>query len=94
MGRRSFLSSSLTAITALLTSSLTRAAADDPKRSRAHAKHITAPRSVRRVVTRHTTAGRAVVVSDSRVEPVTVMLSPGLAIHNIWGADQVPAVHG
>ncbi len=91
MGRRSFLSSSLTGITTLLTSPLTRAAANDPKRG-PPAKHAPAPRNLRRVVTGHSSAGRAMVASDSRVEPTTVLLTPELAIHNIWGADQVPAV--
>jgi mannose-6-phosphate isomerase-like protein (cupin superfamily) len=46
--------------------------------------------AIRRVVTGHTAAGRAVFVSDSEVAPITVMLTPGLAIHNIWGADAAP----
>lgn len=42
---------------------------------------------VRRVVTGHDEDGRAVFVSDERVAPVTVALSPGSEFHLLWGAD-------
>ena len=46
--------------------------------------------NVRRVVTGHRPTGKAVLVTDSSVEPIALMLQPGLAIHNIWGSDQPP----
>jgi len=47
--------------------------------------------NVRRVVTGHSSTGEAVFVSDAQVEPITLILQPGLAIHNIWGSDQPPS---
>jgi mannose-6-phosphate isomerase-like protein (cupin superfamily) len=46
--------------------------------------------SVRRVVTGHDAAGKAVFVSDTLVEPVTTPLSPGTAFHQVWGGDDAP----
>ena len=46
--------------------------------------------TVRRVVTGHDDAGKAVFASDGLVEPVTVALIPGGAFHLLWGADQPP----
>ena len=45
---------------------------------------------VRRVVTGHDAAGKAVFVSDSTVAPVTLALLPGSEFHQIWGADSPP----
>jgi mannose-6-phosphate isomerase-like protein (cupin superfamily) len=45
---------------------------------------------VRRVVTGHDDAGKAVFASDELVDPVTVALIPGGAFHLLWGADQPP----
>jgi mannose-6-phosphate isomerase-like protein (cupin superfamily) len=42
---------------------------------------------VRRVVTGHDASGRAVVVSDDAIEPVTLALLPGSEFHQLWGAD-------
>jgi len=42
---------------------------------------------VRRVVTGHDAAGRAVFVSDGHEEPVTLSLIPGMEFHRLWGAD-------
>jgi mannose-6-phosphate isomerase-like protein (cupin superfamily) len=41
---------------------------------------------VRRVVT-GTKFGKAVVVSDERVEPITLAMMPGSELHSIWGSD-------
>jgi hypothetical protein len=46
---------------------------------------------VRRIVTGQTSAGAA-VVSDTRVEPITVGLMPGAEFHAIWGGDSTPAI--
>src|SRR5215472_9483724 len=46
--------------------------------------------TVRRVVTGHDDAGKAVFASDGLVEPTTVALIPGGAFHLLWGADQPP----
>jgi mannose-6-phosphate isomerase-like protein (cupin superfamily) len=46
--------------------------------------------SVRRVVTGHDTAGKAVFASDEAVDPVTVGLIPGAQFHLLWGADHAP----
>lgn len=43
--------------------------------------------SVRRVVTGHDAAGKAVVAEDSQVDPVTTALTPGSEFHILWGAD-------
>jgi quercetin dioxygenase-like cupin family protein len=45
---------------------------------------------VRRVVTGHDAAGKAVFVSDDRVVPVTTTLSAGSEFHQLWGADEPP----
>src|SRR4051794_8974440 len=44
---------------------------------------------VRRVVTGHRD-GKAVFVSDSEVQPLTMALLPGSTFHRLWGADQAP----
>ncbi len=46
---------------------------------------------VRRVVTGHDEAGRAVVVSDEQVAPTTMALLPGSEFHLLWGADETPS---
>ena len=48
-------------------------------------------RAVRRVVTGHDAAGKAVFASDSLVEPVLTALSAGTAFHQLWGADVAPS---
>jgi mannose-6-phosphate isomerase-like protein (cupin superfamily) len=45
---------------------------------------------VRRVVTGHDDAGKAVFVSDELVPPVTTAISPGSEFHQLWGADAPP----
>ena len=45
---------------------------------------------IRRVVTGHTSAGKATVVSDTEVEPTTIDQLPGSAYHELWSADQAP----
>jgi mannose-6-phosphate isomerase-like protein (cupin superfamily) len=45
---------------------------------------------VRRVVTGHDEAGKAVFVSDEQVPPVTLALLPGSEYHRLWGADEAP----
>jgi mannose-6-phosphate isomerase-like protein (cupin superfamily) len=42
---------------------------------------------VRRVVTGHDAAGKAVFVGDEQVAPVTLALLPGSEFHQLWGAD-------
>jgi mannose-6-phosphate isomerase-like protein (cupin superfamily) len=43
--------------------------------------------NVRRVVTGHDAAGKAVFVGDEKVAPVTLALLPGSEFHRLWGAD-------
>ncbi len=43
---------------------------------------------VRRVVTGHDAAGKAVFVGDEQVAPVTLGLLPGTEFHQLWGGDQ------
>src|SRR5215472_12701962 len=45
---------------------------------------------VRRVVTGHDDAGKAVFSSDEHVDPVTVALIPGGEFHLLWGGDDPP----
>lgn len=45
---------------------------------------------VRRVVTGHDAAGRAVFVSDEQVEPITHPLLGGVGFHQLWGGDATP----
>lgn len=45
---------------------------------------------VRRVVTGHDEAGRAVVAEDAEVDPVVVALAPGAEFHRLWGGDASP----
>jgi mannose-6-phosphate isomerase-like protein (cupin superfamily) len=42
---------------------------------------------VRRVVTGHDAAGKAVFVGDEKVAPVTLALLPGSEFHRLWGSD-------
>ena len=49
-----------------------------------------AGRMVRRVVTGHDAAGKAVFASDEEVEPVTLAAMPGSEFHRFWGADEAP----
>ena len=44
---------------------------------------------VRRVVTGHDAAGKAVFVGDDLVAPVTLALLPGSEFHRLWGADSI-----
>jgi mannose-6-phosphate isomerase-like protein (cupin superfamily) len=46
---------------------------------------------VRRVVTGHDADGRAIVASDTLVDPVTVALAPGTEFHRLWGGDEAPS---
>jgi mannose-6-phosphate isomerase-like protein (cupin superfamily) len=45
---------------------------------------------VRRVVTGHDAAGKAVFVSDEQVAPITLALLPGVEFHQLWGGDAAP----
>lgn len=45
---------------------------------------------VRRVVTGHDAAGKAVFVSDERVAPIIPSLLPGNEFHRLWGGDEAP----
>jgi hypothetical protein len=45
---------------------------------------------VRRVVTGHDEAGRAVFVSDEQVAPIVPSLLPGNEFHRLWGGDEAP----
>jgi mannose-6-phosphate isomerase-like protein (cupin superfamily) len=45
---------------------------------------------VRRVVTGHDCQGRARVVDDRDVEPITSELMPGCAAYRLWGRDERP----
>ncbi|RDI66730.1 cupin domain-containing protein [Nocardia pseudobrasiliensis] len=46
---------------------------------------------IRRVVTGHDSEGKARVVDDSAIEPVTTPLMPGFAAYRLWGRDERPA---
>ncbi|MBF6170421.1 cupin domain-containing protein [Nocardia blacklockiae] len=46
--------------------------------------------AIRRVVTGHDAAGKARVVDDSAVEPLTTDLMPGYAVYRLWGRDERP----
>jgi quercetin dioxygenase-like cupin family protein len=43
---------------------------------------------VRRVVTGHSSEGRAIVASDTEVDGIRLDLLPGLEFHWLWGADE------
>ncbi|WP_328608395.1 hypothetical protein OG943_04535 [Amycolatopsis sp. NBC_00345] len=45
---------------------------------------------IRRVVTGHDSEGKARVVDDSAVEPITSGLMPGAAVYRLWGGDERP----
>jgi len=44
---------------------------------------------IRRVVTGHDAAGKAIFVDDQVVEPVTFSLAPGIEFHRMWGSDSI-----
>lgn len=43
---------------------------------------------IRRVVTGHDDAGKAVLASDTEVQPITLSLLPGAEFFRMWGADE------
>ena len=43
---------------------------------------------IRRVVTGHDAAGKAVFASDEEVEPTTLSLVPGAEFYRLWGLDE------
>ena len=43
---------------------------------------------MRRVVTGHTSDGKATVANDTKVEGITIGLAPGAEFHRLWGADE------
>jgi len=45
---------------------------------------------IRRVVTGHSPAGKAIFASDEIVEPITTPLTPGLELYGLWGGDEAP----
>jgi mannose-6-phosphate isomerase-like protein (cupin superfamily) len=47
-------------------------------------------RNVRRVVTGHDAAGKAVFVSDDEVAPFVPAFSPNSSFHQLWGFDETP----
>ena len=49
---------------------------------------------VRRVVTGHDGAGKAVFATDERVAPTTLALLPGMEFHRLWGADETVSFPG
>ena len=46
---------------------------------------------MRRVVTGHTSDGKATIVSDIEVDAITLALSPGAEFFRLWDADETPA---
>jgi mannose-6-phosphate isomerase-like protein (cupin superfamily) len=46
---------------------------------------------IRRVVTGHTSKGKAIIASDTRVQGATTVLRPGMEMHSLWGADEAPS---
>ncbi len=50
------------------------------------------PERIRRVVTGHDARGRAVVVTDEEVEPVTLSLLPGFATIELWHTTATPSM--
>jgi len=46
--------------------------------------------TIRRVVTGHDSEGKARVVDDGAVEPITSELMPGYAAYRLWGRDERP----
>ncbi|MCC5951046.1 MAG: cupin domain-containing protein [Acidimicrobiia bacterium] len=47
---------------------------------------------IRRVVTGHDEGGRAVVVDDGPVEPITLSLLPGFETTELWHTNETPAM--
>jgi mannose-6-phosphate isomerase-like protein (cupin superfamily) len=45
---------------------------------------------IRRVVTGHSTEGKAIIASDEVVEPIRLALLPGFEFFRLWGADAAP----
>ncbi len=45
---------------------------------------------VRRVVTGHDADGKAVVASDTEVDGLRPVLTPGIEFHRLWGGDEAP----
>ena len=46
---------------------------------------------VRRVVTGHDASGKAAIVSDEQVEPITMALLQDAENHRLWGVDEPPS---
>lgn len=45
---------------------------------------------IRRVVTGHSTEGKAIIASDEVIEPIRLDLLPGFEFFRLWGADTPP----
>ena len=45
---------------------------------------------MRRVVTGHTSDGKATITSDTEIDAVTVALLPGSESYTLWGTDETP----
>ncbi|SFB40784.1 Cupin domain-containing protein [Amycolatopsis marina] len=47
---------------------------------------------MRRVVMGHNEAGKAEVLADENVEPITVAMLPGVELHRVWELDEHPSL--
>ena len=45
---------------------------------------------MRRVVTGHTSDGKAAIASDTEVDAITITQLPGMDYYKLWGADKAP----
>lgn len=47
---------------------------------------------MRRVVMGHNESGKAEVISDENVDPITVAMLPGVEVHRMWELDEMPSL--
>jgi mannose-6-phosphate isomerase-like protein (cupin superfamily) len=70
---------------------LSEASASPQQRDSERGKPLKAP-EINCVVTGRNKTGKSVIVSNGRVEPVTVALLPGYQFYRLWGSDSSPAL--
>ncbi len=70
---------------------LSEASASSQQHDRERGKQLKTP-EMHCVVTGRNKAGKSVIVSNRRLEPVTVALFPGYQFYRLWGSDSMPTV--
>lgn len=90
MKRRSIIQSAFAGLLTFFAFRQASAASADTTDLRATHAYKKNSRTVRRLVTGQNSLGKSIVASDSLVEAITLSLSPGFEMYDLWGADEPP----